>query len=55
MTTAQPNPPLSLPLSWDSLPPSRRRRLVALLRAMVLEALRASPHPPEVDDDDGYR
>jgi len=44
MRTFQANPPLPPPLSWDSLSPTRQRRLLALLGAMVVEALRASTH-----------
>jgi hypothetical protein len=51
MRTKQPTPPLSPPPSWDSLNPSRRRRLLVLLGAMVLEALRAPPHAAEVNDE----
>ncbi|WP_044966468.1 hypothetical protein [Sorangium cellulosum] len=42
---------LPLPPCRDSLSPFRRRRLLALLGTMVLEALRASPRPVEVDDE----
>ena len=55
MKTTRPILLLSLPSCWDSLSPSRRRRLLALLGAMVLEALRASPHPVEVDDERRHR
>ncbi len=52
MKTTRPNMPLlPLPPCWASLPSTRRRRLLALLGAMVLEALRASPHAVEVDDE----
>jgi len=51
MTTSLPNPPLSSPPSWDSLSPTRRTRLLALLGAMVLEALRAPPPAAEVKDE----
>jgi hypothetical protein len=52
MITTSPNPPLSPPLCWANLPLSIRRRLLDLLGTMVLEALRASPRPVEVDDDE---
>jgi hypothetical protein len=51
MTTTRPNMPLSTPPCWASLPPTRRRRLLALLGAMVLEALRAGPHSVEVGNE----
>ena len=51
MRTSPPNLPLSPPPSWDSLSPTRRRRLLVLLGAMVLEALRAPPHAAEVKDE----
>jgi len=51
MTTSRPKPPLSPPPSWDSLSPNRRSRLVALLGAMVVQALRAPPHAAEVKDE----
>jgi hypothetical protein len=53
MTTSQPHPllPLPLPPCWDSLPPLRRRKLLALLGAMVRATLRASPHREEVNDE----
>jgi hypothetical protein len=55
MKTTRPIVRLPQPSCWDSLSPSRRRRLLALLGAMVLEALRASPHPVEVDDERRHR
>jgi hypothetical protein len=51
MRTTRPNLLLSPLPGWDSLSPTRRRRLLALLGAMVIEALRASPHAAEVDDE----
>jgi hypothetical protein len=55
MRTTQSTPPLSPPPfpppSWDSLTPSRRRRLLVLVGAMVLEALRAPPHAAQVNDE----
>jgi hypothetical protein len=51
MRTAQPNPPLPSPPSWDSLSLIRRNRLLALLGAMMLEALHAPPHAAEVKDE----
>jgi hypothetical protein len=51
MRTSPPNPPLPPPPSWDSLSPTRRIRLLALLDAMVVQALRAPPHVAEVKDE----
>jgi hypothetical protein len=51
MRTPRLNTPLAPPQYWASLPPSRRCRLLVLLGAMVLEALHASPHAAEVDDE----
>jgi hypothetical protein len=51
MRASRPNPPLSPPPSWDSLNPTRRSRLLALLGAMVLEALRPPPRAAEVKDE----
>jgi hypothetical protein len=55
MRTIRPNPPLLLPQCWSSLSTFRRRKLLALLGAMVLAALRASPHAAEVDDERRHR
>jgi hypothetical protein len=55
MRTTRPNPPLSPPSCWNSLNPTCRTRLLALLGAMVLEALRAPPHAAEVKDDHRQR
>jgi hypothetical protein len=55
MNTSHLNPPPSPRLYWDSLPLSRRRKLLALLGAMVLAALRASPPLVEVDDERRHR
>lgn len=51
MATSQPTPLLSPPPSWDSLSLTRRRRLLAVLVAMMLEALRAPPYATEVKDE----
>jgi len=51
MKNPSPNPPLSLPPCWASLPPSRRCRLLALLGAMVVAALHASVPAAEVTDE----
>jgi hypothetical protein len=51
MRTSRLNPPLPPPPSWDSLSPTRRSRLLAVLGAMVVQALRAPPHAAEVKDE----
>jgi hypothetical protein len=55
MTTPRLTRPLPPPPCWASLSPSRRRKLLALLSAMVLEALHPSPHAAQVNDERRHR
>jgi len=55
MTTSRLTRPLPPPPCWASLSPSRRHKLLALLGAMVLEALRAPPRAAEVTDERRHR